>query len=223
MMYKRQLFLVIFGCAFLSLWITVGAHAFKNESQSTIIFPSDPITFQSGSGSQIATTYCLICHSAEYMYTQPPHMREKWEEIVHKMKHAFGCPIPDSDIPTLATYLVSQNEIQPRAEIKRVKAESPARVVQGTKSLSGNTSSGKAVFGKYCVNCHGQSGKGDGPIGQSLVPPAANLTVLGKKSDQDILDTLRNGRPGTAMPSWKNDLSSQEILDVLAYIRTLVP
>ena len=54
-----------------------------------------------------------------------------------------------------------------------------------------------------------------------LVPPAANLTVIGEKSDQELLATIKNGRPGTAMPSWKGDLSAQEILDVLAYARSL--
>lgn len=203
------------------LGATFVVHAFSNQSQLNISFPSDPITFQSGTGSQIATNYCLICHSAEYIYMQPPHSREKWEEIVHKMNHAFGCPIPESDIPILLTYLVSQNEIQPRAELKKVKDESSVETVQESQSSSGNASGGKRVFGTYCVNCHGQSGKGDGPIGQSLVPPAANLTLLGKKSDKEILDTIQKGRPGTAMPSWKNDLSTQDILDVLAYIRTL--
>ena len=221
-MKRTQIFLGWVASAIVMLGTAFSAHAFNNnERQPTITFPSDPITFQSGPGSQIATTYCLICHSAEYIYRQPPHSRATWEEIVHKMKHAFGCPIPESDILTLVTYLVSQNEIQPRAELKKVKDESIVEAVQESPSSSGKAGSGKRVFGTYCVNCHGQSGKGDGPIGQSLVPPAANLTLLGKKSDHEILDTIRKGKPGTAMPSWKNDLSAQDILDVLAYIRTL--
>jgi mono/diheme cytochrome c family protein len=63
-------------------------------------------------------------------------------------------------------------------------------------------------------------GKGDGPIGKMLIPPAANLTVLGKKSDQELLATIQDGRPGTAMPSWKDNLSAQEIADVLFYVRS---
>ena len=203
------------------LGIAFGGQALKAEGMPTITFPPDPITFQSGEGSQIATTYCLICHSAEYIYMQPPHSQENWEEIVHKMKRTFGCPIPESDIPALLTYLMSQNDIQPVTQLKKVTEVKPDRMTQSTTSSSGNAIKGKNVFGTYCVNCHGQSGKGDGPIGKSLVPPAANLTILGKKSDKEILSTIRKGRPGTAMPSWKNDLSSQDIFDVLAYIRTL--
>ncbi len=198
-----------------------GVYAFPSESQPAITFPSDPITFQSGPGSHLATTYCLICHSAEYVYMQPPLSKEKWNEIVKKMKHVFGCPIPESDIPTVATYLFGQNEIQPRPQPLKVVGRGDDPSVQSATSSSGASGRGKRVFETYCVNCHGQSGKGDGPIGQSLVPPAANLTLLHKKSDNDILRIIRKGRPGTAMPSWKHDLSSQEIDDVLAYIRTL--
>ena len=221
---KRCLQLLVFSCCVVALLgIALGVQAFDTESPPAFTFPSDPITFQSGSGSQIATMYCMICHSAEYIYMQPPHSREQWEEIVHKMKSAFGCPIPEADIPTLLTYLVNQNTIQPRTKAQMVKENTNALRAQSANSSSGNPSRGKKVFVTYCVNCHGRSGRGDGPIGKSLVPPAANLTRLAKKSDKEILGTIRKGRPGTAMPSWKNDLSSQETLDVLAYIRTLAP
>lgn len=203
------------------LGLVIGGKAFSNEGLHSIQFPSDPITFQSGEGSQIATTYCLICHSAEYIYTQPPHSKEQWEEIVKKMRQTFGCPIPESDIPSLLTYLISQNEIQPKAAMRRERKGSTVSSAQSIHSLSGDSVKGKKVFESFCVNCHGQEGKGDGPIGQSLVPPAANLTLLGEKSDKEVLNTIRKGRPGTAMPSWKNGLSPEEILDLLAYIRTL--
>lgn len=205
------------------LGATFDVHASNEKNQSSFTFPSDPISFQSAPGSQIATTYCLICHSAEYIYMQPPHSREKWGEIVRKMKRNFGCPIPESDIPTLITYLTSQNEIQPKAEFQGMKEVTDVSPIEKATSSSADSSKGKRVFATYCVNCHGQSGKGDGPIGKSLVPPAANLTLLSKKSDKEILQTIQKGRPGTAMPSWKNDLSSQEIHNVLAFIRTLTP
>jgi mono/diheme cytochrome c family protein len=174
------------------------------------------MAFQSGPGSQVASSYCVICHSAEYVYMQPPHPPEKWNEIVWKMKQAFGCPIPKEDISTLVDYLVGQNSVQPALGTQN--AQQPVSPVASEGASSAN---GKTVFNTYCMNCHGETGKGDGPIGKSLVPPAANLTQLQNKSDDMIRKTIQNGRPGTAMPSWKNDLSPQDIQDVLAYIRHL--
>lgn len=181
----------------------------------SITFPTDPFSFQPGSGQEIANSYCVICHSADYIYTQPPHSQTTWTEIIKKMKLAFGCPIPDESIALLSEYLTHQNEISPLVSnpLDIQKASSPSLNEQGSLAP------GQSVYTTHCLNCHGRMGKGDGPIGKMLIPPAANLTVLGKKSDQELLKTIQDGRPGTAMPSWKGDLSAQDILDVLSYVR----
>ena len=188
----------------------------ESSSTRSIVLPSDPFSFQSGSGQEVAISYCAICHSADYIYMQPPHSQGKWTEIIKKMQQKFGCPIPDNSIGTLAKYLINQNEIEPRALAS-------ANIQEQSSSFGtdkGNLGKGKSVYTRFCMNCHGTKGHGDGPVGQMLIPPAADLTSLGEKSDKEILSTIRNGRPGTAMPSWKNDLSVQDIADVLSYVRS---
>ncbi|MGB0909486.1 MAG: cytochrome c [Nitrospirales bacterium] len=202
----------------LALGPIVASNKALAASPEHITLPSPPITFQSAPGSEIAASYCLICHSAEYVYMQPPHSPTQWNKIVKKMKHAFGCPIPDKHISALVDYLVSQNTIQPTPKRKVVKEE-----ISIQQNGNGNPQNGKILFNTHCTNCHGTQGKGDGPIGQSLIPPAADLTATGNKSDKQLLQVIRKGRPGTAMPSWKGDLSDGEIYDALSYIRTLSP
>jgi mono/diheme cytochrome c family protein len=60
-------------------------------------------------------------------------------------------------------------------------------------------------------------------MGKMLVPPAADLTspAIRKKSDAEILQVLANGKPPSAMPAFKGQLSEQEIRDTIAYLRTL--
>jgi len=41
---------------------------------------------------------------------------------------------------------------------------------------TGDPAKGKAVYERLCVACHGAQGKGDGPAGQMMRPPAADLT-----------------------------------------------
>lgn len=185
-------------------------------SSAAMVLPSDPFSFQGGPGSAIASSYCGICHSAEYIYMQPPHSKERWGKIIHKMKTAFGCSISDDQIPTLVEYLVGQNGIQPTPLFERAGLQGPA-----STSTQGRIGKGKVIYENYCQTCHGLKGKGDGPIGQLLNPPAADLTATGKKSDQDLLQSIENGRSGTSMPPWKGNLSGQDIQDVLAYIRQL--
>lgn len=215
MIRRLSSFFLIIGVLLVSVEIGIFAGEVSNSNRS-ITFPTDPFSFQPGQGREIANSYCVICHSADYIYMQPPHSQGKWTAIIKKMKHTFGCPIPDDSIATLASYLTNQNEIQPTAlNHRNVQELSPP-----SDTATVNSNNGKKIYTTNCINCHGTKGFGDGPIGQMLIPPAADLTVIGKKSDQELLTTIQNGRPGTAMPSWKGNLSAQDINDVLSYVRS---
>jgi mono/diheme cytochrome c family protein len=87
----------------------------------------------------------------------------------------------------------------------------------------GDAGRGKAIYEQRCLACHGPQGKGDGPTGKVLVPPAADFTSAAskKKSDADLLEIIENGKPPTAMIAWKGQLSDQDIRHVLAYVKTL--
>ena len=78
---------------------------------------------------------------------------------------------------------------------------------------------GKKIFVKYCSNCHGPSGQGDGY--RLLGPNPADLTsqATTQQSDADLLRTIHEGKPN--MPVWKYRLSKQDSRNVLAYIRSL--
>ncbi len=184
----------------------------------SITLPGDPMTFPPGRGSEIASSYCLICHSAEYVYMQPPHNARRWSEIVTKMKRTFGCPIQDAEIEPLARYLADQSaKAAPLWMAKRPGAGTGAPGVRDDHAI------GKSLYERHCVTCHGATGRGDGPIGQALVPPAADLTSrkVRTASDEALLAIIANGKPPTAMPPWNNSLSPEEIHQVLAYVRSL--
>ena len=82
---------------------------------------------------------------------------------------------------------------------------------------------GKAAYEKYCLVCHGPQGKGDGPAGRALKPPAADFTSAEskKKPKADLLQIVENGKPGTAMGPWKNQLSQAELNELMDYVMTL--
>jgi mono/diheme cytochrome c family protein len=87
---------------------------------------------------------------------------------------------------------------------------------------------GKLTFMKYCVNCHGTEGKGDGVAGQNLPIAPQNLTegrILNALPDHFLRSVIANGGQAVGlsplMPSFTPFLSEVEVGEVLAYVRTL--
>ncbi|QIL82269.1 cytochrome c [Diaphorobacter sp. HDW4A] len=57
-------------------------------------------------GYTLTLQNCLMCHSAQYAQYQPKTSpRSYWEATVKKMKHPFGAPFPETDIPAMVDYL----------------------------------------------------------------------------------------------------------------------
>ena len=94
-----------------------------------------------------------------------------------------------------------------------------------TAKFRPNLDEGQSIYRQNCVNCHGSGGKGDGIAAAQLDPRPADLTASKTQEKQDaaLLETIKMGRPGTAMPAWISELDEREIENVLAYIRSLAP
>jgi len=87
---------------------------------------------------------------------------------------------------------------------------------------------GEQVYARYCAACHGAGGKGDGAAGASLPVKPADLTdgrIMNPLPDHFLATIISEGGQAVGlsplMPGWKPFLSSTQIHDVIAYIRTL--
>ncbi|MEP6669071.1 MAG: cytochrome c [Chthoniobacter sp.] len=72
-----------------------------------ITLPAETTVLRPGKGAELAQANCLICHSPDYIQTQPPMPRKFWEAEVKKMREKYGAPTPEETVPTLVEYLAA--------------------------------------------------------------------------------------------------------------------
>jgi mono/diheme cytochrome c family protein len=88
---------------------------------------------------------------------------------------------------------------------------------------------GATVYAGNCASCHGPTGRGDGEAGRDLSPPPGNLAWLSQmpmvRWDPFMYWTVAEGGAqfGTAMPAFKDTLSSDDIWAVIAYVQARLP
>jgi DMSO reductase family type II enzyme heme b subunit len=96
---------------------------------------------------------------------------------------------------------------------------------------AGDLALGKQVYDKRCAGCHGESGKGDGPAAELLLPRPRDFTAGKYKirstanplaTDQDLFRIVTDGMPGTSMPPWRM-LPEKERWGVVAYLKAFFP
>jgi cytochrome c oxidase cbb3-type subunit 2 len=96
--------------------------------------------------------------------------------------------------------------------------------------LSASEQRGREVFALWCVGCHGEEGRGDGPAAALLDPLPRNFraakfkfrsTASGELPlESDVMRTVTCGLPGSSMPAFPL-LPEIERRDVVRYVLSL--
>lgn len=98
----------------------------------------------------------------------------------------------------------------PAADGDRARAQAAAR--------------GAAVFQRYCVLCHGSTGHGNGRAARLHNPRPVDLTRSEANDQYRELIIRRGGLKvgrSEAMPPWQDELTAQQIRDVIAFLGAL--
>lgn len=69
--------------------------------------PAEKNVLKEGAGKELVVGQCFLCHSTDYIATQPPLTRAQWQATVEKMRGKFGAPVPTNAIPTIVDYLTA--------------------------------------------------------------------------------------------------------------------
>lgn len=112
----------------------------------------------------------------------------------------FGGPLDDDEIDAIVMYLRSW-EANPPVELPPEVAGSALQI------------SGKEIYNGFCSQCHGAEGEG------LLGPSLRDSDFQTGNTDQDIFDSINIGHPATTMIAWGEILTSQQIRQLVEYIR----
>jgi mono/diheme cytochrome c family protein len=78
-----------------------------------------------------------------------------------------------------------------------------------------------SLYAKSCATCHGPKGTPSTSMSRSMgVPDFSNPRTLASLPDSVLVNTVTNGK-GRLMASFKGRLKPEEIVALVAYVRTL--
>ncbi len=82
---------------------------------------------------------------------------------------------------------------------------------------------GKAAFKDNCAQCHGDTGKGNGPMAGMLKEPPADLSdpeIVGPLTDGEMFWSITKGRQ-PVMPAFESKLGNQDRWALVDFLRDL--
>lgn len=102
-------------------------------------------------------------------------------------------------------------------------------VVMSYGDVNSYAASAEENYKFYCSQCHGFTGKGDGiNVTKDMAVTPRNHTdskVMSELSDTDIENAIKDGGPANSksplMPPWGKTMTSDEIKDMVKYLRKL--
>lgn len=94
------------------------------------------------------------------------------------------------------------------------------------KADARSIAAGQKLYDTECAGCHGDTGKGDGAMGDDLNPKPPNLVDADWKhgsTDGEIFLVIRDGAKNTEMKPYAKKMTANQIWDVVNYLRSIGP
>jgi mono/diheme cytochrome c family protein len=137
-----------------------------------------------------------------------------WQREMRQQRSLVSTQSPRE--PAAGTFAVDQER-----HLDRVRAEQILRHPLDSTSAE----SGRALYGIYCVPCHGISGTGDGAvpkhfmIGLNVRPTDLTSEAVQAHADGWLYATIANGTP--RMPAYHFELTPRERWQIVTFVRQM--
>jgi len=166
--------------------------------------------------------YCALCHGVNregYVNDHAPSLRsESLIESGYPTELLYTIGYGRRGTP-MAAFSTEMGGPMSREEIRRItrwlKEQVGVEPVElSPEPVSGDVALGKATFALHCAKCHGAEGEG------ITAPAIGNPAMLSLTSDSFLKYAIENGRNGTEMRSFREELTPEEIDGITAFLRT---
>ena len=136
--------------------------------------------------------------------------RNMWESPAYRPQEAPVRHPPEDSVPTKGLERTPKPGTPEAAALKNP-----------VKTTESSLLAGKEFYGIFCTPCHGESGKGDGPVAKKFVPTPVDIsgTGFGMAPEGLLFAVVTHGWNG--MPPFRSDLTAKERWEIVAYLRTL--
>lgn len=170
-------------------------------------------------GGIVYRAYCILCHGeradgqarASKLYgivnLNPFNGRDYIEKIIRYGGKAVG-----------------RSEIMPTWQ-DELSEEQINDVVEYVAIVKNQVSRGEVVYKTNCILCHGVKADGKGRASVLFDPPPADLTKSDKNDEYKKMIITLGGKAmarSEVMPIWGEQLSEQQIDDVVVYLSTIL-
>jgi mono/diheme cytochrome c family protein len=134
--------------------------------------------------------------TAFYLMFSGPRMRVQPKLLPYQ---APMPPVPEGTVPVAGRVAGIPSASSGQALAARVEGVPPSN--RGPEALDTrgqdvrDTEAGRVYYGYYCAFCHGETGRGDGPVGVSYVPVPTDLTLpqVAALSDSALQEAMLTG------------------------------
>ena len=79
--------------------------SYQTGAEQKFVLPPETARLKSGEGLELVSAQCLLCHSADYISTQPKLTRAQWTAAVQKMQQNYAATIVTNKVEALVEYL----------------------------------------------------------------------------------------------------------------------
>ena len=182
---------------------------------------ADPVLIQLG--SSLFHDNCASCHGnrgqgdgpgAEGLFPRPANL-SVIEYSTPRLSSILWNGVPGSAMPRWNR--LSTSDLEAVAAYMQTIDASDSHEAGNESTV---IEQGLDLYRQNCTGCHGMDGRGNGPAAAALAPSPTNFHQE-RATKGHSLRVLKEGIPGTAMPTWRAELSDTQREAVAAYVDSL--